>query len=492
MVPEPDRSEILDRIFRFYARMYDAAYECIEEFAKQYADSGVFDPDSPGWQEYVGELAALTISKSAAAFNHAEEKLAGLKYLFETEDGVLTHLDDEFDPIFAWVGVMNIDSPAVAPYVKHPLPKKDYWYFISGEQDGSALPPGRTVDGVGGLALPVLVDINDWISTGLRATSLVHAEAGVVYPEAPGFDELVRRLGLELTKLTPLLFAQSEHEPTGLKYYIADGEVMYRDIDARFGALADMVDVPDSMLAGHTREALPDPNAAIAPFTPAEKRRIPADAPPPRETVLALVEDNERDWDPVTGKLCLIHTTLGFIPAGIVSDSVSDGDGVKLHVYRCLLDSETDTSFYDLVERNELLLPPIEVLKMDFEQGGAFRLLEDVGAPRPVPLEAYYVNSLSQHWDPEHRRFAKCCSGVTRLDGTVKIRPTSREDIAVTDANTSFYRKLNEGEDFQDKLISSGFTVAPGVLEFALEDSLSYFSLIDTPRPEKARGYSGF
>ncbi|WP_210386184.1 hypothetical protein, partial [Corynebacterium sp. HMSC29G08] len=140
-----------------------------------------------------------------------------------------------------------------------------------------------------------------------------------------------------------------------------------------------------------------------------------------------------------------------------------------------------------LVERNELLLPPIEVLKMDFEQGGAFRLLEDVGAPRPVPLEAYYVNSLSQYWDPEHRRFAECCPGVTRLDGTVKISPTSREDIAVTDANDSFYRKLNEGEEFQDKPISSGLDIFPYVLEFALEDSLSYFNLIDTPRPEKAR-----
>ena len=342
------------------------------------------------------------------------------------------------------------------------------------------------------LSIPTLAYLYDAIHYDVEKGSLLHAESGAVYPEAPGFDELHRRLALELTKLTPLLFAQSEHEPTGLKYYIDDGDVMYRDIDARFGSLADMVDVPDSMLAGHTREALPDPSAAIAPFTPVEKRRIPADAPPPRETVLALVEDNERDWDPVTGKLCLIHTTLGFIPAGIVSDSVSDGFGVKLHVYRCLLDSETDTSFYDLVERNELLLPPVTLSKSECRSRGSVRVIQDADAPQAVPLEAYYVNSLSQHWDPEHRWFAKCCPGVTRLDGTVKISPTSREDIAVTDANNSFYRKLNEGEEFQDKLISSGMTVFPRVLEFALEDSLSFYNLIDTPRPEKARGYSGF
>ena len=342
------------------------------------------------------------------------------------------------------------------------------------------------------LSIPTLVDIYDGIHSSLRANSFVHAESGAVYPEAPEFDELHRRLALELTKLTPLLFAQSEHEPTGLKYYIADGDVMYRDIDARFGALADMVDVPDSILAGHTRYALPDPSVEIPPFTPAEKRRIPADAPPPRETVLALVEDNERDWDPVTGKLCLIHTTLGFIPAGIVSDSACDDDGVKVHIYRCLLNLETDTSFYDLVGRNELLLPPVTLSKSDFRSRGSVRVIQDADAPQAVPLEAYYVNSLSQHWDPDHRWFAKCCPGVTRLDGTVKISPTSREDIAVTDANNSFYRKLNEGEEFQNKLISSGLTVAPRVLEFALEDSLSFYNLIDTPRPEKARGYSGF
>lgn len=121
-----NRNEILDRIFRFYARMYDTAYECIEQFAAQYADSGVFDSESSGWQEYVGEVAVLAIERSAAAFNHAEEDPTGLKYLFETEDGVLTHLDDEFDPIFAWVGVIEVSSPAIAPYVAHPLPEKDY------------------------------------------------------------------------------------------------------------------------------------------------------------------------------------------------------------------------------------------------------------------------------------------------------------------------------------------------------------------------------
>ena len=127
MVPEPDRSEILDRIFRFYARMYDAAYECIEEFAKQYADSGVFDPESPGWQEYVGELALMTLFNSAFAFNQAEDELGptGLKYLFETEGGVLTRLDDELDPIYGWVSSVNVDGPTIAPYVSHPLPKDD-------------------------------------------------------------------------------------------------------------------------------------------------------------------------------------------------------------------------------------------------------------------------------------------------------------------------------------------------------------------------------
>ena len=337
------------------------------------------------------------------------------------------------------------------------------------------------------LSIPTLAYLYDAIHYDVEKGSRLHAESGAVYPEAPGFDEVHRRLALELTKLTPLLFAQSEHEPTGLKYYIDDGEVMYRDIDARFGSLADMIDVPDSILAGHTHEALPDPNVAIPAFTPAEKRRIPADTPPPRETVLELVKDNEQGWSPVVGQLCLIHTSLGFVPAGVVADSVDGGVGFKVHVYRCLLDSATDTSFYALVGRNELLLPPVTLSKSECRSRGSVRLIQDADAPRPVPLEAYYVNRLAQDWDPEHRWFAQCCSGVTRLDGTVKISPTSREEIAVTDANDSFYRKLNEGEEFQDELISSGMTVFPRVLEFALEDSLSFYNLIDTPRPDKAR-----
>ena len=122
-----NRDEILDRIFRFYARMYDAAYECIEQFATQYADSGVFDPESPGWQEYVAELALATLFSSAMAFNQAEDQLGptGLKYLFETEDGVLTHLDDELDPLYGWATIINVNRPSIATYVNHPLPKND-------------------------------------------------------------------------------------------------------------------------------------------------------------------------------------------------------------------------------------------------------------------------------------------------------------------------------------------------------------------------------
>lgn len=126
MIEGAERDEVLEGIFKFYARMYDAAYELIEEFVIENLESGVFDPDAPGWQEYVGELAVLTIHSSASSFYCAELEAAGLKYLYETERRIITHLDDEVDPIFAWVGVVEVDEPVIGPYVNHPLPKNGF------------------------------------------------------------------------------------------------------------------------------------------------------------------------------------------------------------------------------------------------------------------------------------------------------------------------------------------------------------------------------
>lgn len=336
-------------------------------------------------------------------------------------------------------------------------------------------------------AAPTLGKIYDSINSGLQNTSLVHSDLGVVYPEAPGFLELQRRLALELTKLTPLLFADNESQRTGLKYCIDEGEGTIRDIDSRFGPLAAMLDVPSSLIDGYTTRALPDPDADFADFVPERKRRLPASAQPPRVSTLELIGDNDQDWVPAAGQLCIIHTSAGFIPAGIVSGS-ADGDvGVKIHIYRSLLGSPTDSSFYGLVPRNELLMPPVIVSKTHFERRGPIRLVKGADAPRPVPFDAYYINAFAQFWDPEKRRFSNAYSGVTRFDGTVRIQPTKRDQISVTDENGVRLRALHEGEDLDEIAISGAMTVFPHVLTFALEDSLSYFGLIDTPRPDKAR-----
>ena len=127
MSEDRDLNDVLDRIIEFYARMYDAAYELIEEFARDNAASGVYDPEAPGWQEYVGELALLAMDTSTVAFRHAEHRPTGLKYLYDTGDDVLTRLDDELDPISGWVSAITIELPSIGPYVNHPLPEKRYW-----------------------------------------------------------------------------------------------------------------------------------------------------------------------------------------------------------------------------------------------------------------------------------------------------------------------------------------------------------------------------
>ena len=128
MDSELDWEDFRDNVFRFYARMYDAAYELVEEFARDNAASGVYDPEAPGWQEYVGELALLAMDTSTSAFRRAEDRPTGLKYLYDTGDDVLTRLDDELDPISGWVSTVTIELPSIGPYVNHPLPEKHYWY----------------------------------------------------------------------------------------------------------------------------------------------------------------------------------------------------------------------------------------------------------------------------------------------------------------------------------------------------------------------------
>ena len=143
----------------------------------------------------------------------------------------------------------------------------------------------------------------------------------------------------------------------------------------------------------------------------------------------------------------MLHTSEGFIPGGIVSLGAHFGTCAQAHLYRALLEDPDDTSFYPLVEHNDLLLPPLPLYRKKFKAGGYVRALKRKDAPTAVPLGNYYTFIQATVWDRDRRAF-------------------SRPDFTVTETETFFACK----DPFPEHLV-------------ALEESLSYYGLINTPRP---------
>lgn len=110
----------------FYAELYDRAFELIDAYGRSKAESGVFHPDSEDWDEYVGQLALLTVFDCADAFRRAEEADDGLKYLLDDNGKLTTDLDTHLDPLAGWFGVVGVDNQGIEPFVKHPLPEKNF------------------------------------------------------------------------------------------------------------------------------------------------------------------------------------------------------------------------------------------------------------------------------------------------------------------------------------------------------------------------------
>ena len=84
--------------------------------------------------------------------------------------------------------------------------------------------------------------------------------------------------------------------------------------------------------------------------------------------------DSPKGSRPKAGQLYLMKTTLGYIPVGVASTEAFFGAAAMLHPYRALISDPSDTTWFPLVEKNELLIPPIQIVKSDFRKGGPFQL----------------------------------------------------------------------------------------------------------------------
>lgn len=202
------------------------------------------------------------------------------------------------------------------------------------------------------------------------------------------------------------------------------------------------------------------------------------------ETTLRLIFDNPKGARPKAGQLFMLHTSEGFIPGGIVSLGAHFGTCAQAHLYRALLEDPDDTSFYPLVEHNDLLLPPLPLYRNEFKAGGYVRALKRKDAPTAVPLEDYYYLIMASVWDRDRRAFTR--DDYTETDTELLFgceQPYPDDVVHVGDAAGEYRGDPAPGEQRTNPWVSPLEPLFDNHVEYALEESLSYYGLINTPRP---------
>jgi len=197
---------------------------------------------------------------------------------------------------------------------------------------------------------------------------------------------------------------------------------------------------------------------------------------------LKLIFDSPKGSRPTAGRLYLMKTTLGYIPVGVVSTEAFFGAAVMIHPYRAIVSDINDTTWYPLIEQNELLIPPLQIVKSDFRKGGEFYPVKDKNAPHPVPFDRYFNYRLSFPWSPEEQAFVPASEALPK-DKLGTFIPKQERVIEYTlhDTNPPQGGTADEAPD-------GVYFMPAGLLqdlhiEFALEDALALHGLIDTPRP---------
>ena len=188
--------------------------------------------------------------------------------------------------------------------------------------------------------------------------------------------------------------------------------------------------------------------------------------------------DSPKGSRPKAGQLYLMKTTLGYIPAGVTSTEAFFGAAAMVHPYRALISDPSDTSWFPLVEKNELLIPPIQIAKSDFRKGGPFQRIPAKSHPKTIPFDRYFDYSNAIFWSPEEQAFVP----ITKENEWV---PKERRIINYTIHDTNppqggTIDEAPEGTYFVTNVLG-GYRE----IEYALEDALAYYGLIDTPRPAR-------
>ena len=202
---------------------------------------------------------------------------------------------------------------------------------------------------------------------------------------------------------------------------------------------------------------------------------------------LRIEFDSPKGFRPKAGQIFLLRTTVGYIPVGVTSTEAFYGACAMLHPYRALVQDVTDTSYYPLVEKNDLLIPPVMLPKEYFRKGGCFAKNSDKNAPAPVPFDKYYYYFASATaWNPREFSFAPARIPFPH-DRLPDFDPISERKIKyfLHDSNPPMPVETDYAPE-GTRFIDGQGIVLTTQLDFSIEDSLAYYGLIDTPRPPHA------
>ena len=201
---------------------------------------------------------------------------------------------------------------------------------------------------------------------------------------------------------------------------------------------------------------------------------------------LRLEPGSPKGYRPKSGQIFLMRTTAGYIPVGVTSTEAFFGACVMIHPYRALVQDVADTSYYPLIAKNELLIPPVMVPKRDFGKGGFFTKTPDKNSPNPIPFDKYYFYADTFAWNPHELSFAPTLSTLPH-DRLPDYVPIEKRKIYcfLHDSNPPVFKAVDLAP------VGTYFIFGEGIihtiqLEFAIEDALAYYGLTDTPRPPHA------
>ena len=201
---------------------------------------------------------------------------------------------------------------------------------------------------------------------------------------------------------------------------------------------------------------------------------------------LRIEFDSPKGYRPKAGQIFLMRTTAGYVPVGVTSTEAFFGACVMIHPYRGVVQDVTDTSYYPLVEKNELLIPPVMFPKRDFGKGGCFTKNSDKNAPTPIPFDNYYYYVGGSAWNPHELSITPARAPFPH-DQLPDFKPINERRIKYFphDSNPPAVVETDHAPEGTYFILGEGMINAIQ-LEFAIEDTLAYYGLIDTPRPPHA------